>query len=157
MKNIFLFASIAFANGLLFTNIYNSMIDAKSWGADLPHSIETARQYFKSINPGKFFRIFAPINLILSLVTLILFWRLSTEVRTFLGVAFALYVLVDVFTFAYFYPRNDVMFKTAQLTDVDAIRKAWTGWNSMNWLRSFIILVGLIFSFLALYNICGKQ
>lgn len=57
MKNIFLFASMAFANGLLFTNIYNSMIDAKSWGADLPHSIETARQYFKSINPGKFFRI----------------------------------------------------------------------------------------------------
>jgi len=48
---------MAFANGLLFTNIYNSMIDAKSWGADLPHSIETARQYFKSINPGKFFRI----------------------------------------------------------------------------------------------------
>lgn len=157
MKDIFLFTSITFASGLLFTNIYNSMIDAKSWGADIPHSIETARQYFKSINPGKFFRIFAPINLILALVTLILFWRVSTEVRTFLGVAFALYVLVDVFTFAYFYPRNDVMFKTAQLTDVDAIRKAWTGWNSMNWLRSFIILVGLIFSFLALYNICGKQ
>ncbi|HKC35619.1 MAG TPA: DUF1772 domain-containing protein [Chitinophagaceae bacterium] len=148
-----MFASIAFANGLLFTNIYNSMIDAKSWGADLPHSIETARQYFKSITPGKFFRIFAPINLILALVTLILFWRVSTEVRTFLGVAFALYVLVDVFTFAYFYPRNNVMFKTAQLTDVDAIRKAWTGWNSMNWLRSFIIFAGLVFSFLALHEI----
>ena len=157
MKNIFLFASIAFANGLLFTNIYTSMIDARSWGANLPHSIETARQYFKSIDPGKFFRLFAPINLILALVTLILFWRLSTEVRTFLGVAFALYVLVDVFTFAYFYPRNDVMFKKAQLTDVEAIRKAWKGWKSMNWLRSFIILVGLIFSFLALYNIFGKQ
>ena len=156
MKEIFLFASITFASGMLFTNIYTSMIDAKSWGADLPHSIETARQYFKSTNPGKFFRLFSPINLILALVTLILFWRVSTEVRTFLGIAFALYVLVDVFTFAYFYPRNDVMFKTAELTDVDAIRKAWTGWNSMNWLRSFIILVGLIFSFLALYNIYHK-
>jgi uncharacterized membrane protein len=33
----------------------------------------------------------------------------------------------------------------------------YLGWNSMNWLRSFIILVGLIFSFLALYNICDKQ
>ena len=156
MKNIFLFASIAFANGLLFTNIYNSIIDAKSWGANLPYSIETARQYFKSTNPGKFFRILAPINLIVSLVTLILFWKVSTAVRTFLGVAFALNIIVDVFTFAYFYPRNEIMFKTAQLTDVDAIRKAWTGWNSRNWLRSFIILVGIIFSFLALYNICLK-
>ena len=153
MKDIFLFTSITFASGLLFTNIYNSMIDAKSWGADLPHSIETARQYFKLINPGFFFRLFAPINLILALVTLILFWRVSTEVRTFLGVAFALYISVDVFTFAYFYPRNDVMFKTAQLTDVDAIRKAWTGWRTMNWLRSFIIFAGLVFSFLALHEI----
>ena len=156
MKIIFLFASIAFANGLLFANIYTSMIDAKSWGADIPYSIETARRYFKSINPGNFFRLFAPINLILSLVTLILFWRVSTEVRTFLGIAFALHALADVFTFAYFYPRNDVMFKTAQLTDVDAIRKAWRGWNSMNWLRSFIFLVSIIFSFLALYNIYDK-
>lgn len=153
MKDIFLFASITFGSGLLFTNIYTSMIDAKSWGADLPQSIETARQYFKSTNPGKFFRLFAPINLILALVTLIFFWRVSTEVRIFLGVAFALYVLVDVFTFAYFYPRNDVMFKTAPLTDVDAIQKAWKGWTSMNWLRSFIIFAGLVFSFLALHEI----
>ncbi len=157
MKDIFLFASITFGSGLLFTNIYTSIIDAKSWGADLPHSIETARQYFKSTNPGKFFRLFAPINLILALVTLILFWRVSAEVRTFLGVALALYVLVDVFTFAYFYPRNDVMFKKAPLTDVDAIQKAWKGWNSMNWPRSFIILAGIIFSFLALYTIYHKQ
>ena len=157
MKDIFLFASITFGSGLLFTNIYTSMIDAKSWGADLPHSIETARQYFKSTNPGIFFRISAPINLILALVTLILFWRVSTEVRTFLAVAFAVYILVDVFTFAYFYPRNDIMFKKAPLTDVDAIQKAWKGWNSMNWPRSFIILVGIIFSFLALYTIYHKQ
>ncbi|MBS1921663.1 MAG: hypothetical protein JST17_15555 [Bacteroidetes bacterium] len=32
MKPLFLFASITLANGLLFTNIYNSMIDATSWG-----------------------------------------------------------------------------------------------------------------------------
>jgi hypothetical protein len=45
------------------------------------------------------------------------------------------------------------MFKTAHLTDVDAIRKAWTGWRTMNWLRSFIIFAGLVFSFLALHEI----
>ncbi len=152
MKQLFLFASIALASGLLFTNIYNSMIDATSWGADIPKSIETAREYFKTVDPGNFFRIFSPINQVLGLLTLILFWKASATVRIYLGIALVLYVLGDVFTFAYFYPRNDIMFKT-QLTDIDTIRKAWTGWNSMNWLRSFILFVGLIFSFMALHKI----
>ncbi len=152
MKQLFLFASIALASGLLFTNIYNSMIDATSWGADIPKSIETAREYFKKVDPGNFFRIFSPINQVLGLLALILFWKASATVRIYLGIALVLYVLGDVFTFAYFYPRNDIMFK-AQLTDIDIIRKAWTGWNSMNWLRSFILFVGLIFSFMALHKI----
>ena len=157
MKEILLFASITFASGLLFTNIYTSLIDARSWGADIPNSIGTARQYFKSTNPGKFFRLFAPINLVLALVTLILFWKVSAEIRIFLGAALVSYILVDVFTFAYFYPRNAIMFQKAPLTDVDAIRKAWKGWTSMNWPRSFIILIGIIFSFLALYTIYHQQ
>jgi len=152
MKQLFLFASIALASGLLFTNIYNSMVDTRSWGADIPQSIETARKYFKTVNPGAFFRIFSPINQVLGLLVLILFWKASATVRIYLGVALVFYVLGDVFTFAYFYPRNDILFK-AQITDIDAIRKAWTGWNSMNWLRSFIVFAGLIFSFMALHKI----
>lgn len=152
MRKLFLFASIALASGLLFTNIYNSLIDATSWGGDIPKSIETAREYFKVVNPGNFFRIFSPANQVLGLLALVLFWKASTTVRIYLGTALALYVLGDVFTFAYFYPRNDIMFK-AQLTDIEAIRNAWMGWNSMNWLRSFILFVGLIFSFMALHKI----
>ena len=157
MKQLFLFASIALASGLLFTNIYNSMIDARAWGADIPQSIETARNYFKTVNPGNFFRIFSPVNQILALLVLILFWKVSPGIRIYLGVALILYVLGDVFTFAYFYPRNDIMFKGAQLTEIDTIRKAWTGWNTMNWLRSLIIFVGLIFSFLALHKIYSSK
>lgn len=157
MKNIFLFASIALASGLLLTNIYNSLIDARSWGANIPESIGTAREYFKSVNPGNFFRVFSPINQVLGLLVLILFWKTMPAIRIYLGAAFVLYVLGDVFTFAYFYPRNDIMFKTGQLTDIDALRKAWSGWNTMNWLRSFILFVGLVFSFLALNKICSTK
>ena len=153
MKQLILFASIALASGLLFTNIYNSMVDTKSWGADIPHSIETARKYFKTVNPGNFFRIFSPVNQVLGLLVLILFWKVSSTVRIYLAIALAFYVLGDVFTFAYFYPRNEIMFKSAQLPDIDTIKKAWTGWNSMNWLRSLIVFVGLLFSFLALHKI----
>lgn len=153
MKNIILFASISIAAGLFFVNLYNSLVDAKSWGSDLPNSIAAAREYFKTVNPGNFFRIFSPVNQILGLLALILFWKSAPAARIYLGAAFAFYVLGEMFTFAYFFPRNDIMWKTAQLTDVDLLRKAWSEWSNMNWLRTFILLVGLSCSFMSLHKI----
>jgi hypothetical protein len=157
MKTILLFISISIASGLLFVNLYTSLVDAKSWGSDIPTSIAAARDYYNTVNPGNFFRVFSPINQVLELLVLILFWKVSPAIRLYLGVAFVLYVLGDVFTFAYFYPRNDIMFNTAQLTDVDLLRKTWAEWDAMNWLRSLVILSGLVFSFLSLHKVYSLQ
>ena len=153
MKTIILFASISIACGLLFVNLYTSLVDVKSWGGDIPHSIAITRAYFKTVNPGNFFRLFSPVNQVLGLVVLVLFWKTSPSIRLCLGAALVLYILADVFTFAYFYPRNDIMFKTAQLTDVDLLKRTVSEWSSMNWLRSSVILAGLFFSFMALHKI----
>ncbi len=153
MKTILLFTSISLASGLLLINVYNSLIDTKSWGSDIPNSIATAREYYKNVNPGNFYRIFSPLNQLLGLLVLILFWKSNPDVRLTLGIALALYIAVDVMTFAYFYPRNDIMFKTALLTDIDTLKKAWSQWNVMNWVRSSLLVAGLVFSFLALHKI----
>ena len=153
MKLLLLFASAALASGLLFVNIYTSLIDAKSWSADIPRSIETAREYFKIVNPGNFFRMLSPANQVVALLVLVLFWKVSATARIYLGMALALYVFVDVFTFAYFYPRNKIMFETGSLTDIDTLKNALMGWRTMNWLRSFFVFAGLVFSFLTLHKI----
>lgn len=153
MKLLLLFASIALASGLLFVNIYTSWVGARSWGADIPRSMETAREYQKVVNPGYFFRTISPANQVVALLVLILFWKVSATARIYLGMALVIYVCVDAFTFAYFYPRNKVMFETGSLTDIDTLKNAWAGWNTMNWLRSFVIFAGLVFSFLALHKI----
>src|SRR5262245_23462418 len=129
MKNVILFLSISLASGLLFTNIFTSMVDAKSWGSDIPNSIGAARTYFKAVTPANFFRLFSPANQVLAVLALILFWKSSPSIRLYLGVALVMYVLADVMTFAYFYPRNDIMFKDAQLTDVELLKKTWSEWN----------------------------
>jgi hypothetical protein len=36
MRTIALFASISIASGLMFANVYTSLVDAKSWGSDIP-------------------------------------------------------------------------------------------------------------------------
>ena len=153
MKTIILFASISIASGLLFVNLYTSLIDAKSWGSNIPDSIAAAREYFKTVNPGNFFRVFSPVNQVVALLALILFWKSSPSIRLSLGAALAIYVLADVLTFAYFYPRNDIMFKTAQLTDTDLLRKTWSEWNTMNWVRSLVLLAGIFLSFVSLHKI----
>ena len=153
MKLLLLFASTSLASGLLFANIYTSLIDAKSWGAGIPQSVETAREYFKTVEPKRFFRMIAPANLVVALLVLILFWKFSVTVRIYSSMALALYVCVDVFTFTYFYPRNKILFETTPLPDNDTLKNALTGWRTMNWLRSFIIFAGLVFSFMALHEI----
>ncbi|QBZ99117.1 DUF1772 domain-containing protein [Flavobacterium sangjuense] len=153
MKTTLLFVSISLASGLLLVNVYNSLIDTRSWGSDLPNSIAVARDYFKMINPGNFYRIFSPLNQLLALLSLILFWKVSPAIRLYLGISLVLYVLVDALTFAYFYPRNDIMFKTAQLTDIPTLKKAWSEWNMMNWVRSLLLLIGVVFSYLSLHKI----
>jgi hypothetical protein len=153
MKKIVLFSSISLASGLLFANLYTSLIDARSWGADIPNSIAAAREYFKIVNPGNFFRIFSPINQGLGIVALILFWKASPVIRLSLGIALVLYLLAEGLTFGYFFPRNDIMFRNAQLTDVDLLKKTWSEWNTMNWVRTGILFVGVCFSWVSLHRI----
>ena len=121
MKNLLLFTSISLASGLLLVNVYNSMIDTKSLGSDLPQSLETARMYFKTVNPGNFYRVFSPINQVLGLLVLILFWKMSPAIRTNLGIAFVFYVMADILTFTYFYPRNAILFNPSLQSDVDLL------------------------------------
>ena len=152
MKTIILFASISIASGLVLANTYTSLIDARSWGSDIPNSIATAREYFKTVNPGNFYRIFSPINQVLGLLVLILFWKTSPSIRLCAGIAFAMYLVAEGMTFQYFYPRNAIMFKTAQLSDINLLRKTWSEWSTMNWVRSAVLLVGLIFSYFSLHK-----
>ena len=153
MKLLLLFASTSLASGLLFANIYTSLVDVKSWGANIPQSIETAREYQKIVSPQKFFRMLSPINLLVALLVLVLVWKVSLTSRIYVGAALAMYICVDVFTFSYFYPRNKIMFETTPLPDINTLKNALTEWRTMNWLRSFIIFAGLVFSFLALHEI----
>jgi hypothetical protein len=125
----------------------------KSWGSDIPESIEAARGYFKTVSRANFLRIFSPLNQMLALSVLVLFWKSSSAIRMCLAAALVLYVLTDVMTFAYFYPRNEIMFRAAELNDVTLLRETWASWSAMNWVRSSLLLAGVILSCVSLHKI----
>jgi len=150
MKKVILFSSVALASGVLFTNIFNSMVISEAVKSDIPNSIIAAREYFKTVNPGDFFKLFSPATQVFTLLALILFWKSGKMVRLFLGIALLCYISGDIFAFTYFHPRNDLMYLSEPILDTEALKTISSEWSSMNWVRSFVLFVGVVFSFLAI-------
>jgi hypothetical protein len=145
VRKICVFASMAVMGAVLGVNVYNSIVDARSWSANIPDSILTARNYFKIVNPGTFFRTASPLNQLLALAALVACWKSGSKVRLYFGLAFLLAALTDVLTFAYFYPRNEILFRSAQ-SNADEFAKICSEWSAMNWVRSLILAFGLVCS-----------
>lgn len=142
IRHILLALSAASAAGLLYANLYTSIVDAPNWGADIPRSIVTARAYFSEANPGHFFRIFSPANQVLALIAVILCWKNNRYIAI---ASLATAIILDVFTFGYFYPRNEILFMNA--IEPSSIRAAWHEWSNMNWVRSSLCAINAVFAF----------
>ena len=147
MKKSILFLSIICASGLTMVSVYNSVVDAKSWGADIPASIQTARDYFQHVDPRRFYEVAGPVNLILIVLTLILFWKDSVSLRSYFSASFACYAAILILTLAYFIPRDLILFTWSIPDHLEQIRTASAQWSAMNWLRSLFGLAGVLFSF----------
>ena len=146
MKKLILFLSIISASGLLMITIYNLVVDAKSWGVDIPASIQTARNYYNQVDPRNFFAIIAPINQFLILLTIILFWKDSVSLRLYFSISFLLYAIIATLTFFYFIPRDIIIFSSPIEGHIEQIKTAISQWKSMNWIRSFLGLAGVLFT-----------
>jgi hypothetical protein len=147
MKKCILFLSIICASGLTLVSIYNTIVDAKSWGSDIPTSIQTARDYYQHVDPRRFYAIAGPVNQVLILLTVILFWKDSVALRFYFVGSFALYAAIVMLTFAYFVPRDLILFTWPIPEHPEQIRAASAQWSRMNWLRSLLGLAGVLLSF----------
>jgi hypothetical protein len=128
-------------------SIYNTIIDAQSWGADIPASIQTARDYFRYVDPRRFYTIVGPINEVLIVLAIILFWRNAVSLRVYFAISFLMYTAIVVLTLAYFIPRDLIFFTWSIPDHLGEIRVAVAEWSHMNWLRSLLGFIGVLFSF----------
>lgn len=150
MRKILLYTSASFSSGLFFTLLYNSVVNAANWESNIPHSISATRNFFVVANPGTFFQIIDPANMLLIFLSMILWWKTSATIRNYLALALLLYISSMVLTFTYFYPRNDIMFTSKQIPEVHLLQKAASEWGRMGWVRCTLAFTGVILTFLAL-------
>lgn len=157
MQKLILIIAAIFASGLLFVNVYTSVVDARNWGHDIPNSLMAARAYMSVANPGTFFRTVSPMSQVIALLALIICWRAGARVRIYCAVALILAVSGDLFTFAYFFPRNDIMFNLPLTADTELLKRTWSEWTFWNWPRSGILVVQVIFDYLALMRVAKSE
>ena len=127
---------------VLGANLYNSVVDAPNWGASIPASVVTTRQYFSVADPGSYFRVASPAAQVATLLALIACWRVGGRIRLLAAGALILSVAGDILTFAYFYPRNTLLFDPA--TSSEVLARVWTEWSTMNHVRSAIVAAALL-------------
>lgn len=149
ISRIIIYAAILLLACVFGANVYTSVVDAPNWGSSIPASLDTAKQYFAVANPGTFFRMVSPAAQIAALLSLIVCWKYGGSVRLLAAAALLLAVLGDVMTFAYFYPRNAIMFGSGTYP-VEALRETWSSWSTMNHVRSTVILAAVICELAAL-------
>jgi hypothetical protein len=147
MKKAVLFLSIIVASGLVMVTVYNTLVDARSWGSDIPASIQAARDYYKHVDPRFFYAVIGPPNMLLSLLTIIFFWKCGFWSRVYFGASFLLYAAILILTFAYFVPRDLILFTWPIQDHLEQIKTAASQWSRMNWLRTALGLAGVFFSF----------
>ncbi|KQR70213.1 anthrone oxygenase family protein [Pedobacter sp. Leaf176] len=148
MKKVILLSSVAVASGVLFANIFNSMVIAAATDSDIPNSVLAAKEFFRTVNPGNFFKIFSPASQFLTLLSLILYWRKAKNVRLFLGIALICYISGDILAVTYFHPKTDIMM-SQPTPDTGTLKRLSSEWSNMNWVRSLILLIGVVCSFVA--------
>ena len=136
MKKVILILSIICASGLTMVSIYNTIVDAQSWGSDIPASIQTARDYFQRVDPRRFYVIVGPVNEILIVLAIIFFWRDGVSLRVYFAISFLMYTAIVILTLAYFIPRDLILFTWSIPDQFDQIRVAVAEWSHTNWLRS---------------------
>jgi len=147
MKKTIVCFSIICASGLTWVSIYNTVIDAQSWGFDIPASIQTARDYFQHVDPRRFYTVVGPLTEVLVLLTIILFWKDAVSLRIYFAISFLMYAAIVVLTLAYFVPRDLILFRAPIPDHLEQIKAAAVEWKHMNWLRSALGLAGVLFSF----------
>ncbi|MGN6532168.1 MAG: DUF1772 domain-containing protein, partial [Ginsengibacter sp.] len=113
---------------------------------DIPLSIQTVRDYYSHVDPRNFFAIIAPINMVLIVLSIILFWKEPGSIRTYFIVSLLLYAVIAALTFLYFVPRDRILFTMPIEGHIEQIKTALSQWKNMNWLRTFLGLAGVLFS-----------
>jgi hypothetical protein len=142
--NISLVGAIVLIGALFGAASYESVVMAPNYAANVPSSLEHAKEFFSVTNPGNFFRLIAPLTQITLLITLVLNWRGAPGRRVWIFGALFFAIATDLITFSFHYPRNAILFTDPMNTPPEVLAAAAGQWINGNYVRIALLLSGTL-------------
>jgi hypothetical protein len=134
---------LAFA-GLLGLNIgaalFATVVIFPVWSA----SPEAAVEWQRVVDEARFFVVVSPLVLVLAVATLVASWWVDSEVRSWMRIAAASYLVFFAVTMAYFLPGQAALQgEAAALLPRQELSASLQRWVALNWVRQVAGLLAL--------------
>jgi len=143
LPNLCLIA-LAFFYGLnLFPMIFESFTSDRIWASNPPESFYMFRGPYGQ-KTTHYWRVVSPLALLSFIVGLILNWHV-TDRKSWLLVAFLLYLVVQVCTMAYFVPEQEGLISNAGALPRDVLKVRTNRWIFLNYVRNVTGMLAYIF------------
>lgn len=123
--------------------LYQIVVDVPNWFADVPQSLGAVRALWTRTNPGNYFRIIDPLAIVALLAALLTGWNRPRERNVWVVAAVCAAVLVEVGTFLYFFPRNELLFfGPLEAVPAESLVNAAQEWTTANYARVVVLVAG---------------
>jgi hypothetical protein len=135
---IILLGSILFDTLVLYPNIFH----------DVPRSLETAMEFMAVSGPGDFFPPLGILSWLTGIGSLVLNWRVKSARYWILGSVTVILVGEFLFSAAFFWPRNTIMFEEGTAVhSVAYLKQTAREFQTGHWLRLAMSAVASALSF----------
>ena len=142
LRVLLLAAAAALSGMLLGGSLYDSLVLVPNINGNLPQSLEHGRLFMHAATPGSFFRVISPLTQVSLLLAGIFCWTVRSS-RWWILAGLLAAVMADVLTFAYFYPRNELMFQNPLGQPVELLARTAQEWGRMNLVRIALVAVAV--------------
>jgi hypothetical protein len=142
---------LAGATMSLGANVYQAVVEVPNWSAAVPDSVGEFRACVRHSHPGYFFQVLVPLTIVSLAGAAIVGWNRPRARNAWLLVALGGVVAAEIFTVAYFFSRNEVLFfEQLERSTPEEIRAAATEWHNAHFLRMAMLVAGVVAGFRSL-------
>jgi hypothetical protein len=128
------------------------MVEYPNWFSNVPYSLQATQDFYRVLHPGHFFQTFGPLSVLSAILFIIIGWRIA-GVRNLVLVSLGLFIVIELLTFLYIYPRLSVLFDPSVMSQpLDAVKFAAGQFTIADRVRTLLMFVASGFAVAAAFR-----
>lgn len=130
-------------------HLFDILANVPNWKSGIISDVSKYRDFYVKSSPKNYFLPLVLGTPIISLITMVMVWKIESPVFQYISVAFLISVITLLLTIKYFVPINEYIFTSPEYDPV-TLKEMVSKWVKMDYMRLFLIGVGMLSSIFAL-------